>query len=126
MAPRLHDPGDLRVRLCVDENLRSRELLNRLRLAGHDIVALEKGVTDAEVWATAQELEAPVLTMNGSDFIALGRSGGGHAGLLVVRAEGNATRDMKPGAIARAIDRIDKRYAAGLRDLIVVVNQHRS
>ena len=112
------------MRLCVDENLRGRELMNRLRLAGHDIVTLGPGVIDAEVWATAQEFEAPILTMNGSDFLPLARSG--HAGLLVVHAEGNATRDMKSGAIAKAIDRIDKRYPAGLRDLIVVVNQHRS
>jgi len=33
---------------------------------------------------------------------------------------------MKPGAIARAIDRIDKRNPASLRNVIVVVNQHRS
>ncbi|MBA2632263.1 MAG: DUF5615 family PIN-like protein [Chloroflexi bacterium] len=114
------------MRLCVDEDVRSEELLNRLRNAGHDVVILEKGLADQEVWDFAQWHDAPVLTRNADDFIGLARSGAHHAGLLIVLAEGDATRDMKPGAIARAIDRIDKRNPAGLRNVIVVVNQHRS
>ncbi|MDQ3688428.1 MAG: DUF5615 family PIN-like protein [Chloroflexota bacterium] len=110
----------------MDEDVRSDELLNRLRASGHDIIAVDKGLADQELWDLAQQRDAPVLTRNTADFIGLAHSGVEHAGLLALFAEGNPTRDMKPGAIARAIDRIDTRYPAGLRDLIVVVNQHRS
>lgn len=113
------------MRLCVDEDLRSAELLNRLRNDGHEIVALENGLADQAVWDLAQRQQVPVLTRNAADFIGLAQSAAGHAGLLLVLAEGHATRDMKPGAIARAIGRIDERYA-NLSNHIVVVNQHRS
>lgn len=114
------------MRLCVDEDLRSEELLNRLRNGGHDIITVEKGLADQEVWNFAQRHDAPVLARNAADFIGLAQSGVDHAGLLVVFAEGDATRDMKPGAIVRAIERIGERHSGGLRDLIIVVNQHRS
>jgi len=114
------------MRPCVDEDVRSAELLKRLRNGGHDIITVEKSLADQDLWDLAQRQDAPVLTRNAADFIGLAQSGIAHAGLLVVFAEGDATRDMKPGAIARAIDRIDKRYPAGPRDLIIVVNQHRS
>ena len=114
------------MRLCVDEDLASKELSNRLRRAGHDIVTLVRGLADEGVWSAAQQHHAPVLTMNASDFIALASSAGAHAGLLVVFAEGDATRDMKPADIAEAIDRIDQRHPAGLRGMVIVVNQHQS
>lgn len=114
------------MRLYVDEDLASKELINRLGRAGHDALTLAKGLADEGVWSVAQQHGAAVLTMNASDFIALASSEGAHAGLLVVFAEGDATRDMKPADIAEAIDRIDKRHPAGLRDMVIVVNQHRS
>ncbi|MGH2444962.1 MAG: DUF5615 family PIN-like protein [Candidatus Limnocylindria bacterium] len=113
------------MRLCVDEDLRSAELLNRRRKGGHEIIRIENGLTDQAVWDLAQRHDAAVLTRNAGDFIGLAQFPGHHAGLLLVLAEGDATRDMKPGAVARAIGRVDERYAS-LGDLIVVVNQHRS
>jgi len=113
------------VRLCVDEDLASRELVNRLRRAGHHIATLRKGLPDEDVWREAQRLEASVLTMNASDFLTLSSSGG-HAGLLIVFAEGDRTRDMKPADIADAVDRIDARHPDGLRNFIGIVNHYRS
>ncbi|MGQ0607507.1 MAG: DUF5615 family PIN-like protein [Chloroflexota bacterium] len=123
---RLRSAGELHVRLCVDEDLRSGELLNRLRNAGHDVIALDKGLTDEEVWGFAQQHDAAVLTGNAADFTGLALTDVHHAGLLIVLAEGDATRDMTPRAIARAIERISDRHPTGLRGLTVVVNHYRS
>ena len=113
------------MRLVVDEDLRSKELLNRLRKGGYEIISLENGLTDQAVWDLAQRHGAPVVTRNAGDFIGLAQSGADHAGLLLVLAEGDARRDMKPGAIARAIDRIDERHAS-LGGLVVILNRYRS
>ena len=62
------------MRLCVDEDLASKEMLGRLRRAGHEIVPLTKGLPDVDVWNLAQRHDAPLMTMNASDFIGLASS----------------------------------------------------
>ncbi len=43
------------MRLLIDENLDSAELIALLRQAGHHVETREKGTLDPEVWAQAQQ-----------------------------------------------------------------------
>jgi hypothetical protein len=112
------------VRLLLDEDIASKELVNRLR-ARHEIVPISRGESDAEVWQRAQAAVAVIVTMNARDFIALARTDPEHRGLLVVYRERERERDMTFEQIAAAIDRVadDGRDLAGA---IVVLNRHRS
>jgi hypothetical protein len=112
------------VRLYVDEDTASRQLIARLRSAGHDVIQPQRGRSDAHCWQQAQDARAGVLTTNARDFISLAAIGP-HAGLLLVYRENDPTRDMTAKSIATAVDLVVEAYADGIADRIIVLNAFR-
>lgn len=114
------------MRLYLDEDMASRELVRRLALQGHEVLPVLHGVTDHGAWASAQEADACVVTLNAKDFLELAEGTEHHRGLIVGYREGDSTRDMRFAEIAEAIRRIDATFAGDLRDRVVALNHFRS
>ena len=112
------------MRLYVDEDSASLQLLARLRAAGHVVIEPLRGLSDARCWRHAQTDRAVVLTTNARDFVALA-STGAHYGLLLVYRENDRTRDMTAKDIAAAVDRIAETYPEGISDQILTLNGFR-
>jgi len=112
------------VRLYVDEDTASLQLISRLRAAGHEVIEPLRGMSDVRCWRHAQGHDAVVLTTNARDFVALAGAGG-HSGLLVVYRENDPTRDMGAGAIAAAVDRVAETYPGGIGDQVLTLNGFR-
>ncbi len=99
------------MKLYVDEDLQSRELVQSLRKAGHDVqTPLEldlMGNSDAVQFTHAIRVSRVCLTRNHHDFEDLHylvtQSGGSHPGVLSVRQNNDRRRDMRPGQIVNAI-----------------------
>jgi predicted nuclease of predicted toxin-antitoxin system len=113
------------VRLCLDENIRSRELVSRLLVMGHEVVEADLGISDAEVWEFAHRNHAVVVTGNAVDFVPLAKASGHHAGLLLVYRDNDPRRDMATADIATAINNVDAGYGGVIVELILVLNQFR-
>ena len=113
------------MRLCLDENLRSRELRRRLQAAGHEGVAPDLGIPDREVWEFAQRSSAVVVTGNAVDFEALARGTEHHAGLLLVYRVNDPQRDMTAADVASAIGNVGAAVGATIDGLVLVLNQFR-
>ena len=113
------------MRIYVDEDTASDQLIARLRSAGHTVLGPLRGTADARCWHHAQTERAVVLTTNARDFVALAESGA-HHGLLLVHRENDPTRDMTARAIATAVDRVAEAYPAGISDQILALNVFRS
>jgi hypothetical protein len=111
------------VRVLVDEDLASRELIRRLHdaLPG-DVLRPEPGSTDAEVWDRAQSARVALLTGNVTDFLSLARESSGHHGLLLVYRQNDPSKDMRAADIAIAVGAIDAMYPNGIHDMILAVN----
>ena len=113
------------MRLLLDENLDSAELMARLRQAGHHVETREKGTLDAEVWAYAQQHALAVLTANPPDFETLATGRDDHHGLLLVYGDRNPVKQMPTAEIARAIAFVEEVHGAGLQGLRVNLNEWR-
>lgn len=113
------------MRLCLDENLRSKELRRRLLAAGHELVEPDLGSSDPEVWAVAQAHRAAVLTGNAVDFVPLAEASVEHAGLLLVYRESDRRRDMTAADVVTALGRVEAAYAGVIHGQIVVLNRLR-
>ena len=113
------------VRLYLDEDLSSKELVARLESAGHELVPTVRGEPDGNVWAHAQTMRAAVITQNARDFERLALAAPRHHGLLLVYRENDPLRDMTPARLANAIDRLATTWAAGVADLILTLNAFR-
>lgn len=113
------------MRLYVDEDCASAQLIARLRQGGHEVFEPLRGEPDVRCWRHAQALSAAVLTMNVRDFVALA-SRGEHHGLLLVYRENDPTRDMAARDIAAAVDRAADVYPGGITGQILTLNQFRS
>ncbi len=92
------------MRLLVDEDLRSGELMARLRKAGHHLETLPAGTRDEDIWPYAQEHELIVLTGNPDDFKAEAGRRADHFGLLIVHGEHVPNKNMSDAEIAAAIE----------------------
>lgn len=113
------------MRLCLDENLRSKELRSRLLADGHEVVDPDLGSTDPDVWAFAQRQTAVVLTGNAVDFVRLARDSEHHAGLLLVYRDNDPGRDMSSADIAAAVGNVDAAYSGAIDGQVLVLNQFR-
>ncbi|NJD30168.1 MAG: hypothetical protein FIA92_18030 [Chloroflexi bacterium] len=112
------------MRLYLDEDVASKELVNRLS-RDHEVLPTLRGEIDRRVWEHAQASAAVVVTMNARDFIGLAASSVGHHGLLVVYRANDPRFDMTIREISDAINRV----AAMDTDLVgavIVLNQYRS
>ena len=112
------------MRLYVDEDTASLQLISRLRAAGHSVIEPLRGTSDVRCWRHAQVKGAVVLTTNARDFAALAGTGV-HNGLLLVYRENDPTRDMTARDIASAIDRVAETYPDGISDQILTLNGFR-
>ena len=111
------------MRLLVDEDLGSHELLRRLEeaLPGR-ILAPEREMSDEAVWTRAHGHGAAILTANVVDFLSLAAERPDHHGLLLVYRVNDPTKDLQAADIAARIAAILTRYPAGLRSMILGVN----
>lgn len=112
------------MRLYVDEDIASTELISRLAEAGHEVLSPLRGHSDSRCWRYAQERGAVVLTMNAVDFVTLADEGA-HHGLLLVYRENDPTRDMTAAAITSSVSRVAETYAEGVAGEILALNQFR-
>jgi len=103
------------MRLYLDEDLESRDLVRALRKAGHDFqIPLEVGMTgenDTVQLTYAVREDRVFLTGNYEDFEELHhlvlQCGGSHPGIFTIRKDNDRRRDMKPHQIVRAIANIE-------------------
>ena len=114
-----------RVRLVVDENLASAELLTRLRKAGHDVETLPKGASDLEVWARAQDQRRALVTANPADFDSLATATARHHGLLLVYRDREPAKRMDASDIAAAIERVREIHGDDLTRKRILLNEWR-
>jgi predicted nuclease of predicted toxin-antitoxin system len=113
------------LKLCVDEDLASKELMARLEKAGHQVSALEPGASDGALWAQAQRQQEVVVTRNAVDFARLAEGTPEHHGLLLVYAENDRTRDMRIADIADAIGKVETTYPSGIAGQVFALNPFR-
>lgn len=111
------------MRLYLDENLASGELIDRLERAGHIVVRPLRGEPDERCWHEAQDHGAAVITMNAVDFVPFAEATRGHAGLLLIYRSNDRKRDMTMAAIADAIGRVVETHPSGVAGQILVLNQ---
>jgi hypothetical protein len=103
------------MKLYLDEDLESRELIQSLRKAGHDVqTPLEVdliGDSDAAQLTYAIRESRVCLTRNHHDFEDLHdlvlQSGGSHSGIFSIRQDNDRRRDMRPGQIVSAIKNLE-------------------
>jgi predicted nuclease of predicted toxin-antitoxin system len=116
----------------LDDDSVDRRLVVFLRKAGHQVTvpagAGQAGASDPKQLEYAICNSLVLLTRNHKDFWDLHdlvvASGGGHPGILIVYAENDPRRDMKPRGIAAAVSKLE---ASGLplSDQVHSINQWR-
>lgn len=113
------------MRLLVDEDLASRELLARLeRILPGQVAHATPGTPDDGVWQRAQTDGAAVMTANVIDSLRFVETGAGHHGLLLVYRTNDRLRDLRFADIAAGVATIVRDHPDGLRGMVLVVNDH--
>jgi hypothetical protein len=111
------------VRILVDEDLASRELIARLEdVFPGNIIAPERSASDDEVWQRAQAERAAILTGNVVDFLRVAAHWPAHHGLLLVYRRNDPRADLRAADIVAGVIVIASRYPDGIPDLILAVN----
>lgn len=111
------------MRILVDEDLASRELIGHLQKAlGDEVLVPQRGATDSDVWHRAQAEGAAILTGNVVDFLRLATERSQHHGLLLVYRTNDRSRELRAAAIARAVIAIAQDNADGIGPVILAVN----
>ena len=103
------------MKLYLDEDLQSRELVRSLRKAGHDVLIPSEshmtGESDAAQLTLAIAESRGCITGNHEHFEELHhlvlQSGGSHPGIFTVRKDNDPRRDMKSHQIVRAISNLE-------------------
>jgi predicted nuclease of predicted toxin-antitoxin system len=118
--------------LYQDDNIADRSLAAALRRAGHTVSRPADfglaGASDPRHFERAIRENLVLLTKDNDDFQDLHNlvlaSGGRHPGLVVVRLENDARRDMKTKHIVAALRRLEQ-AGIPLGNQWVVLNQWR-
>ncbi len=110
------------MRILVDEDLASDELMARLRKAGHQFETFPRGTLDPAVWRHAQEHALVLLTRNAADFIEPALATPQHPGMLMVYGERENAKSMTPVEIADAIEFIREVHGESLIGERVLLN----
>jgi predicted nuclease of predicted toxin-antitoxin system len=120
------------MRIYLDDNFADLSLAATLRKVGHTVFRPADlgmgGATDCKHLERAVIQDLVVLTKDRGDFEELHdlivACGGQHPGMLIVRFENNARRDMKTRHIVAGIRRLE-RPALPVRSQRIVLNQWR-
>lgn len=120
------------MRLYLDDDISGPYLTQLLRKAGHDVRLPSElrmaGTHDADHLRQAVIEQRACLTRNYKDFEFLHnlvrQVQGHHNGILVVRAENDRRRNLKPHEIARAIAKLEA-AGAPVADEYIILNQWR-
>jgi predicted nuclease of predicted toxin-antitoxin system len=99
----------------LDDDTSKASLAARLRNAGHQVVQPAhvgtSGWSDARHLLYAVQNDLVLVTKNHDDFedlhLLVSGTAGQHPGILVVRSDNDASRDMKDQDIARAIGNLE-------------------
>ena len=111
------------MRVLVDEELASGELLGRLEaLLPGAVLTPERETSDEEVWRRAQHEQAAVLTGSIVDFLRLATEGPDHHGLLLVFRVNDPSRDLRAREIAARVTAIARHFPTGIAGMILAVN----
>jgi predicted nuclease of predicted toxin-antitoxin system len=116
------------MRIALDDDSASRQLLAILRKGGHDVVTPTdlgiRGAPDPVHLTRAIQDARVLLTRNARDFSLLHdlvhASGGSHPGIMLVHLENDPTRDLTPRGIATAIANLQSSGFAVSGDLHVL------
>jgi predicted nuclease of predicted toxin-antitoxin system len=102
------------LRLLLDEDAKSRDLLRALRDAGHDVETTASlgldGFPDSQVLATAHRGHRILISFNYADFLELDRTVQ-HSGILLAFGRHRMSPDAMTALIVNAIRNVD---AAGV------------
>jgi predicted nuclease of predicted toxin-antitoxin system len=117
------------MKIYLDDDSASPLLAKLLARDGYDVVIPgdvgNRGIKDPAHFLFAFEHGRVLLTHNHDDFEVLHRlilgTGGHHLGLLVVRKDNDAKRDLRPQGIVRALRKF---LSAGLpvADELIILN----
>lgn len=113
------------MRLLVDEDTASDELMSRLKKAGHDVEETTKGLLDAAVWAYAQREARILVTGNPDDLIVLADRTPDHHGLLSHYGDRDPVKQMRAAELAAAIEHVREVYGETLRGTRLNLNEWR-
>jgi predicted nuclease of predicted toxin-antitoxin system len=118
--------------LYVDDNMNKALLVTLLRKAGHQVTVPADvgtaGVSDARHFVHAVTNALLVLTQDHRDFedlhLVVQATHGQHPGVLAIRQENDARRDVKDRDIVRAISNLE-RAGVPVADEFIVLNHWR-
>lgn len=120
--------GSTCMRLLLDECVGGKQLVAKLKVAGHDVVrsldAIGGGAEDPVVFAFAQNEKRVIVTLNSRDFDALATVSLEHAGLILIYQDGDG-RDMSYDDVVAAVANVENTHVDGISKMIVVLNQYR-
>jgi predicted nuclease of predicted toxin-antitoxin system len=116
------------VRIYLDDNTADPVLAAELRRRGHRVVlpseAALSGASDARHLVHAILEDLVVLTRDYEDFTELHdvvlAARGEHPGIMLMRLDNDPTKDMKQGAMATAVDRIEASGLSLINQLFVL------
>jgi predicted nuclease of predicted toxin-antitoxin system len=101
----------LSLRLLVDEDTHAKRLVTLLRRAGHEVITVPEAglasVLDDRVLEYARRENRLVLTHNCDDFRELHRALPGHAGIIAIYQDQDASKNMTYAAIVRALANLE-------------------
>jgi hypothetical protein len=120
------------MKIYLDDDSADHLLVKLLANDGHDVLTPDKvgmaGQKDPQHFMVAISTGRVLLTQNYDDFRLLHKlivfSGGHHPGVLVVRKDNDAKRDMRPKGIVRAL----RKFVAAklpLADELIILNHWR-
>lgn len=99
------------LRLYLDDSAYAKELVSRLRAAGHDVQtpveAGTRGLHDPVHLRHAIAQRRVLLTRNPDDFEDLHREVATHPGIVSIYQDNDATRDMSYAEIVRALGNLE-------------------
>jgi predicted nuclease of predicted toxin-antitoxin system len=120
------------MRLYLDEDVASRELIRVLTDAGHDVATPRDvdlmGESDVLQLTQAVRDDRVCVTKNASDFEQLHDlvilCGGSHPGIFVLRSDSDRRRDMKAGHVVAAIENIAA-ILSSVQNRVICLNEWR-
>ena len=88
------------LRLLLDEDIQSHDLVGLLREAGHDVLTVNeaglRGRNDERILAAAIGMNRIVMTFNADDFRDLHRADSNHSGIIAVYRHRQRSSDLTP------------------------------